>query len=308
MSQDEDKALDAAWRRASAEDAGRPSAKTRAAILAEAAAQARRRQPAANQPRYWMRMVAGVAVVGIGLVLWRQTDVRLPGEQPVVAVQMTQESAVTADAVAPVEQGFSQAPPAPPSAAPAPPVREDTARRRVEVAEERKAAGAVDLPSPPPEPAAVPVLPPPTQIQAPVTATAEAAGGGREAERDEGSELNEVQVTGTRVQRAQRPVGPRALPGATGGARREPVPAAADLLRLHFPEQHASAQPHRLWVVLDSGNRVVDTGELEAEQQLEALAPQIERDNGAAPGAWRIERIRNARDQSIELAISRLSQ
>jgi hypothetical protein len=305
MSQHEDKALDAAWRRASAEDAGRPSTKTRAAILAEAAAQARRRQPAANQPRYWMRMVAGVAVVGIGLVLWRQTDVRLPGEQPVVAVPMTQESAMTADAVAPVEQ-LSQAPREQSPAAPAPAARGDTARRRMDVAEERKAAGGADLPSSPPEPAAVAVTPPPTQIQAPVSATVPDAGGGREAERDEGSELNEVQITGTRIQRAPRAVGPRALPGATGGARSEPAPAAADLLRLYFPEQYASEQPHRLWVVLDSGNRVVATGELESGQQLEALAPQIERDTGAAPGAWRTERIRNARDQSIELAISRL--
>jgi hypothetical protein len=87
MSQEDDK-LDALWHRASAEDAGRPAARTRAAIMAEAAAAARRRAPAANAPRYWMRRVAGVAVVGLGLVLWRQTDVQLPGERPVAAPVM----------------------------------------------------------------------------------------------------------------------------------------------------------------------------------------------------------------------------
>lgn len=306
MSQDDDKVLDAAWRRASAGDAGRPSARTRAAILAEAAAQVRRRQPAANEPRYWMRVVAGVAVVGIGVVLWRQTAVQLPGEPPVVAVPMTQESAATADAVAPAAQEFSQPPRAPSPGAPPPAAREDTARRSVQVAEERKAAtpGA-----PAPELAQAPTPePPPVQISAPVTTAVQDAGGPREAASDEGAELNEVQVTGARVQRRERAVGPRALPGATVAPRSAPAPAAADLLRMHFPAQHASAQPHRLWVVLDAANGVVAMGELQPGQQLEALRPQIERETGAAPGAWRIESVSNAQGQAIELAISRLAQ
>lgn len=305
MSQDEDKALDAAWRRASAADAGRPSAKTRAAILAEAAAQARRRQPAANEPRYWMRVVAGVAVVGVGVMLWRQTDVRLPGEPPVVVVPVVQEeSAVTVESAAPSEQGFSQAPPAESPAAPPSAGREDSARRRVDVAEEQeRKAAAADVPSPPAE-QAVPVAPPPVQIQAPVTTTAQDAAGGREA--DEGLDLQEVQVTGTRVQRRERAVGPRAMPGATTAPRTGPAPTAAELLRTHFPQQNASAQPHRLWVVLDAASGVVAMGELEPDQQLETLASQIERDAGRSPGPWQVERISNARGQPIELAISRL--
>lgn len=43
-----------------------------------------RRTPAANEPRYAWRLAAGVAVIGIGAVLWRQTDARMPGERAVV--------------------------------------------------------------------------------------------------------------------------------------------------------------------------------------------------------------------------------
>ncbi len=118
MSQDEDDKLDALWRSATAADAERPAAQTRAAILAEAAAEARRRAPAANAPRYWMRVAAGVAVVGVGLMLWRQTEPPLPGEMP-VAAPMMQERAPEADAVAvpaPAPAPRAQATlPAPPS-------------------------------------------------------------------------------------------------------------------------------------------------------------------------------------------------
>jgi len=99
MSQEEDDKLDALWRSATAADAERPAAQTRATILAEAAAAARRRAPAANAPRYWMRVAAGVAVVGVGLMLWRQTEAPLPGEMP-VAAPMMQERLPEADAVA----------------------------------------------------------------------------------------------------------------------------------------------------------------------------------------------------------------
>jgi hypothetical protein len=99
MSQEEDDTLDALWRSATAADAERPAAQTRTAILADAAAAARRRAPAANAPRYWMRVAAGVAVVGVGLMLWRQTEAPLPGEMP-VAAPMMQERLPEADAVA----------------------------------------------------------------------------------------------------------------------------------------------------------------------------------------------------------------
>jgi hypothetical protein len=82
MSAEEEKPddLTEAYRGVSAEEAGRPGDATRRAILDEANAAARRRQPVANDARYVMRAVAGVAVFGVAVVLWRQMDHHLPGE------------------------------------------------------------------------------------------------------------------------------------------------------------------------------------------------------------------------------------
>ena len=73
------------YRRASADEAGRPGEATRLAILAEARAAARRRQPAANDSRYVLRAMAGVAAIGVALLVWRQMDHRLPGTPPAAA-------------------------------------------------------------------------------------------------------------------------------------------------------------------------------------------------------------------------------
>lgn len=253
MSQEDDK-LDALWRRASAEDAGRPAAKTRAAILAEAAAAARRREPAANAPRYWMRMAAGVAVVGIGVVLWRQTEVRLPGEAPVAAPASTVSDAMTpvpapepAVPDAPAMRGAPPAPPAPPPAPPAPPPAVqsfDNAARAQE-------------------------------SQAPQVAL---------RQQPEAAAQQEMKVM----------------------QERAPAPSGADLLREHFPAQYASAQAHRLWVVLDEAGKVLLTGELAPEQRLEDLAPQIRRETGRDSSSWRIELLANQQDRRIEMAILRL--
>lgn len=281
MSQEQDDKLDALWRRASAEDAGRPAAKTRAAILAEAAAAARRREPAANAPRYWMRMVAGVAVVGIGLVLWRQTDVQLPGEKPVAAPTMQEMARETggagaaspvADAVAPVAEAVGESqqarsvPPAPPAStpafkneAPAQPAQapqreqvEEGMRQDMKVAEERaRSLGAADRGAPAPAAPAVQ-----SAIQMPV-------------------------------------------------AR---APDSAALLREHFPTQNASAQAHRLWVVLDASGEVVLTGELAQDARFEDLGPRIRRETGREPTTWRIESLANQQNQRIELGIMQFTR
>jgi hypothetical protein len=99
---DDERELDE-YRRASAEDAGRPPAAVRKAILDEAAAAARRRTPAANESRYLWRGLAGVAVLGFAILMWRQVDHRLPGDAPVVKTQsapavLRQESAPPAPA------------------------------------------------------------------------------------------------------------------------------------------------------------------------------------------------------------------
>jgi hypothetical protein len=85
--------LTEAYRHASAKDAGRPDDATRRAILAEAEAAARRRRPA-NDARYVVRAVAGIAVIGVAIVLWRQMD------QPAVTAKDVAPEAQRADAVA----------------------------------------------------------------------------------------------------------------------------------------------------------------------------------------------------------------
>ena len=64
------------YRRASAEQAGRPSAAARAAILAEARAQAAARAApaAANASRFVWRAAASVVIAGFGLLLWREVS------------------------------------------------------------------------------------------------------------------------------------------------------------------------------------------------------------------------------------------
>lgn len=294
MSQEQDDKLDALWRRASAEDAGRPAAKTRAAILAEAAAAARRREPAANAPRYWMRMVAGVAVVGIGLVLWRQTDVRLPGERP-VAEPMMQELAREAGGAgvaapvpdAEVQQGQSAAsaeapPPAPVmrSSAPAP---------------------APQPPAPPPSTQAFNDAAPAQEAQAPLREQA-----------DEGvrQEMKSAQERALPAETADRRAAAQgdfaalaAVPPSTA-----PVTDGASLLRGHFPAQDASTRTHRLWVVLDAQGTVVLTGELEQGARLEDLAPRIRRETGREPTAWRIEHLANQQNRRIEMGIMQLAR
>jgi hypothetical protein len=72
-----DDELTRAYRRASDAEAGRPDPAVRAAVLAEARAAALRRTPAANDRRFLWRAVAGVAVLGVAVLLWREVQVPL---------------------------------------------------------------------------------------------------------------------------------------------------------------------------------------------------------------------------------------
>lgn len=291
MSHEDDDKLDALWRSASAADADRPSAKTRAAILAEAAAAARRREPAANAPKYWMRVVAGVAVVGVGLMLWRQTEVPLPGEMP-VAAPMMQEAAPQEDAAAPA--------PAPPPAQrqlqrPAQPQAQSQASPATQAFENAARADAPRAQGASPSP-----LPEPRR-------------GADEAERQEMKVTQERAPAAVTSDRGAgvisiAPPAPQAPPVPPPAAPPPPAPsdAGAELLRRHFPSQNASAQSHRLWVVLDAAGNVQLSGELAEDASLDDLAPRIRRETGREPGSWRIENLVNARGQPVELAITRL--
>jgi hypothetical protein len=80
-----DEQLTRAYRRASEAESGLPSDATRAAVFAQARATAMQRLQPANDARYRWRAVAGIAVVGIAVLIWRQADHRVPGSVTHVA-------------------------------------------------------------------------------------------------------------------------------------------------------------------------------------------------------------------------------
>jgi hypothetical protein len=135
------------YRRAS-DAAGRPAAATRAAILAEARAAALRRTPAANDRRFLWRAVAGVAVLGVAVLVWRQV------EQP-LAPLATREAPVAT--IAPAEVGTA------PGAA----AHDASAQAKQAESEPRELSGAAQR-------AAVPAPAPAAALSVPFAASASA--------------------------------------------------------------------------------------------------------------------------------------
>jgi hypothetical protein len=82
-----------AYRRTSEAEAGRPATATRAAILAEARAANLRRTPAANESSYAWRAVAGLAVIGVAVLLWRQADRHVSPDLTVASVDRSDAAA-----------------------------------------------------------------------------------------------------------------------------------------------------------------------------------------------------------------------
>jgi hypothetical protein len=83
--------------------------------------------------------------------------------------------------------------------------------------------------------------------------------------------------------------------------------AAAALLRQSFPAQYQSDASHSVWVVLNAAGNVLQSGELAPGQRVADLGPQLARALGnRVAGPWQEQTLRNARGQTIELAIARL--
>ena len=100
------------YRRASDANAGSPAAATRAAILAEARAAALRRTPAANDSRYVWRAAAGIAVLGVAVILWRQANHNVAPDLTVAAPESaaaTQSVATTTSVAAEPQQAADAA-------------------------------------------------------------------------------------------------------------------------------------------------------------------------------------------------------
>ncbi len=273
MSTEHEDELQRAYRNASSA-ADTPPPALRKLILAEAAAAARRREPA-NDARYWLSAAAGIAVLGMGLVLWRQVPHQLPGDVPPMAE-------VSADSTAQAAPAAQPAPASPPSV---------TAEPFPEVARERRSADAA-------EPAAKAereeqrlasvadqVAPPP-----PLPASA----------------LEEVAVTGSRVTQAQRsaPLAAAPVQDTASIARNTSSP---QLLRQYFPQAYAGTSPRTLWLVQDGAGNTLRTGELAAGQDFTTINPNIEAQfSGQRLGPWVIEEVRSARGLPIKLGIARL--
>lgn len=329
MSQDEH-ALDAAYRAAHTV-ADKPPAAVRARIMAEAEAASRRRLPVANASRYWMRAVAGFAVLGFVVVLIRQIEYRLPGEAAqtvaVEGVSDSQPSRGAAQSAAPAAEAMLES--AGEGAAPATDVQSAQANRsspanaappalRREESVQQKAQATADLrapepaapaPATAPAPAPPPPPPPPGASRAQQTEQFESR---RAAAAS--SQVEEVVVTAARnAESAEREraasVGPRATPQALSQQRATDAAAvsAEQLVRTHFPEQYQSARAHRLWLVRDAAGEVFRVGEITADRTLAELAREIEPTlSGRRVASWRTESIRNARGQAIELNIGEL--
>jgi hypothetical protein len=288
------------YREASARDAGRPSAATRKAILDNAAAAARARTPAANDSRYIWRGVAGVAVLGIGLMLWRQVDHRMPGEPAALAVQQLAEEEAAAESVAPQSAASAASASADANEA-ATSSGEQKAQARAPVVDaaaplrEQEIQEAAPA-SPAPPRAAVAPLPaqaPQTAARAEFSATALEA---QAAARDEAQAASRNAVTSALTAERLGKQAPRAEEGAEAEA----------LLKLHFAAQYASDRPHTVWLVRDGAGNILRSGELAAGATLGDLRSDIERDLGAGRflRPWRIHTLANARGQEIQLAIA----
>lgn len=296
MNQDHrDNELDAAYRRASEEQAGRPAASTRAAILAEAEAAARRRTPAANDSRYLWRIAGAVAVVGIGVLIWRQTDVRMPGEAP--------ELMVAAETQRDMAEG--SAPPASPQVA------------------QSAQPGVVPMQAPVPAPREAPVLrEEEANARTRVAAADRDVGGSAAVTSDDGAAQKASAAApaaaNAELRRAAPPPAPPPAARSQMALESAATPASAStrstaglgnaeatrLLREHFPKQFESSEFHRLWIVRDGDGNVLHTGELQPSQEWSHAEEQLRGLQGHTPGPWRTLQLRNAAGQLIELAVA----
>ena len=273
MNSDDDDIEDALtreYRRASADQAGRPDAATRAAILAEARAAALRRTPAANDSRLWWRAAASVAIVGVGVLLWRQVDrdvatlapaapvvvhVETPGAGESVSAEAAADTDVAANATGQVRERARA-----PAQTPAPAAGAARSQQR---AESESATQALEAPpSPPPQTGAL--------------------------ERGAAAVFDS----------ASRSLVRKATRDAT----------AEELLQTGFPAEYASSSPPRaLWVLQDAAGSVLRNGALSDNEEFAAMTPRLEQDYpGRRIGPWRVTPVKNLRGVELQLGVALL--
>lgn len=255
------------YRRASDAEAGSPASATRAAILAEARAAALRRTPAANHSLYAWRAVAGIAVLGVAVLLWRQTNRN-------VTPELTVETRT-------------------------PPVLEpDLAATPEPVAEAGRSAAQADRTAEAPQLAAAP-----PQASADVAAVAEStAKVEREEsksaarERDESPAVANVSAAPPAATTLERSRADTA-PAVAAGALRQDATDYQGLLQREFPEVwNAGTPPRTVWLVMDVGARILRKGVLSDADTLASVATQ-------PSGAWTVVQVKTASGSSLQLAV-----
>lgn len=256
-----------AYRRASEAEAGGPASSTRAAILAEARAAALRRTPAANQSLYAWRAVAGIAVIGVAVLLWRQADRS-------VTPELTVETRT------------------------APVLDPDLAAKSEPVAEAGRSAAQADRTPEAPQLAAAP-----PRASADVAAVAESTAKvereeskSAERERDESSAVANVPAAApaaTALQRARSD----AAPALAAGALRQAATDYQGLLQREFPEVwNAGTPPRTVWLVMNAEGSVASKGVLSDVDTLASVSTQ-------PSGAWTVVQVRTASGSSLQLAV-----
>jgi hypothetical protein len=264
--------LTRAYRSASDAQAESPAASTRAAILAEARAAALKRTPAANDSRYVWRAAAGIAVLGVAVILWRQTDHRLAPDlaaapETTAAVQSPQAPQPAADMTRSDAAG----------AGTTVENRPTTVRRAESTAKDEKEASSRAAP-------------------AREEASAELA-----ASQVVTSEVTASSAPPAQLARASAdaaaPMPPPGAAQASGAVRQNRIDYQ-QLVQREFPEAwKGNEPPHTVWVVLAADGKVLRKGELSpgasvtADQPFESRRP------------WQMVNVVTASGSSLQLAV-----
>jgi hypothetical protein len=261
--------LTRAYRRASDAEAGSPAASTRAAILAEARAASLRRTPAANDSRYIWRAAAGIAVLGVAVILWRQTDHRLAPDLTVAAQDSKAETPLPTTASQPEAD--------------------------VAIADSGGAAAVADKRAAGP-PEAAPASKDVREVQS------KAAPARREREEAaESAAKSDAPQANLQLARASADAEvpmPVVAPIQAAGSIRKDGPDYQQLLQREFPAVwNGNEPPHTVWLVIDGKGNVLRKGSLlpgatvTADQPFESQRP------------WEMIDVKTASGRTLQLAV-----
>ncbi len=289
-----DQKIDQRYREVSAADAGVPPPRVRRAVLEEARAVQRKQMPAANDSRYLWRAVAGVAVLGIGVLLWRQIPYSGPSSAPTLPPAVVVPSAPRPEPtpVSPAEStaaetADSRSASRTDSPAPRPTARQEVSQEQ-EIdrrAESELAEAALS------EPRAFPQTVADASAQAAPTVAAAAAPTGAASDIAKASSTAETQRSATSAGNRMR------LERAADGTASN---TAQSLLLQAFPQLWNSDITVRVWIVTDDQGKIVfKSGPTSLETTTNPeLPPDLSISN------WQTSSVRNQAGQNIVVMLT----